>query len=334
MQNLAAIILAAGKGTRMKSAKPKVVFQLADKPLITRVAATAKEAKCSKIVAVVGYLKEEVMACLPVDLEYAEQKEQYGTGHAVMMTTEHFKNYEGDVFILCGDVPLLNSVTLTALYEQHKKTKACCTVVTALLEDPARYGRIIRENDGNISHIVEYKDASHEEREIREINTGIYCFDVRELFAALEKIDRNNAQNEYYLTDTLAILHKEGKKVDGYVLADIMEASGINSQKQLAALEDIFYARIKNQWLENGVQIENPATVIIGEEVVCGNDVFIGQNCIVKGKSELKTGVYLGPNCYLNNAVIAEHSKLEGYNIVINSALNSNLAFKEDKFGQ
>lgn len=245
MSKLATIILAAGKGTRMKSDKPKVIFELAGKPMINRVVKTAQQLESDLITLVVGYKKEQVMKVVPQadNIEFVEQKEQNGTGHAVLVTKDTFAGFQGDVFILCGDVPLLRLKTLQKMLAKHRNNKASCTVLTAKMADPLQYGRIVRNQQGNVEKIVEFKDATESEKQIKEINTGIYCFDAESLFNALEEIGTNNKQNEYYLTDTLEILNNKGKKVISNILEDMVEASGVNSQEQLAELEEKFYER-------------------------------------------------------------------------------------------
>ena len=176
-------------------------------------------------------------------LRVVVQRERLGTGHAVMVTEEIFKNFDGDVFILCGDVPLLRYKTLEKIQERHRKLNASCTVLTAFMDDALKYGRIVRNTDNNVQRIVEFKDATVEEKEIKEINTGIYCFDAKDLFTALQSIDSNNNQNEYYLTDTLEILNNENKLVTSVILDDMVEASGVNSKEQLADLETEFLTR-------------------------------------------------------------------------------------------
>jgi len=246
MKKTAAIILAAGKGTRMKSEKPKVIFELAGVPMINRVINTALKVDSEIIAAVVGYKKEQVMEITPNNpkIKFVEQVEQNGTGHAVMVTEEVFQNFDGVVFILCGDVPLLRYQTLENMLAHHTKMTASCTVLTAVMDDALRYGRIVRNEAGNVDRIVEFKDATETQKEIREINTGIYCFDSQDLFAALKNVTNENNQNEYYLTDTLEILNGQNKLVTSVLLDDMIEASGINSQEQLSELEQAY---LKNQ---------------------------------------------------------------------------------------
>ncbi len=245
MKKTAAIILAAGKGTRMKSDKPKVIFKLAGKPMINRVVETANKINSDLVAIVVGFKKEQVINVVPKDnsIKFVEQTQQNGTGHAVMVTEEIFKNFDGDIFILCGDVPLLRHQTLERIRDHHREYNASCTVLTAVMNDALKYGRIVRNSDGSVQRIVEFKDATKIEKEIKEINTGIYCFDAKDLFTALSSINSNNNQNEYYLTDTLEILNKQNKLVTSVLLDDMVEASGVNSVEQLADLETEFLSR-------------------------------------------------------------------------------------------
>lgn len=319
MKALAAIVLAAGKGTRMKSNRAKVTFPLAGKPMVQRVVDSAIKLDCESICVVVGYQKESVLACLEDDdrLEFVEQNEQLGTGHAVLMAEPPLKDFEGDVLILCGDVPLLSFETLQKLHAEHLASEAACTVLTAFLDDPGKYGRILRDPDGRISGIVEFKDATEAQRAIKEWNTGIYCFDAKELFSALRQTSNQNQQGEYYLTDTLHILHGQGKKIVSVVLDDHTEVSGVNSQEQLAELENAFINSIRVHWLKSGVVMHNPATIYIDDTVVLEPDVEIGQNSIIKGSSMVDSGAFIGPNCYIDHSKISSESILEGYNILV-----------------
>lgn len=325
MRNVASIILAAGKGTRMKSDKAKVTFPLAGKSLVTRVVETSLKVNCKKIVVIVGYKKEDVVACIPQNsaLDFCEQKDQLGTGHAVMMAENSLKNFDGEVFILCGDVPLLKAETLNEMLKTHYSAKASCTVLTMVLDDPGKYGRMVRDENNQIMKIVEYKDANNKQRSIQEINTGIYCFDCKSLFEALKKVDNKNEQHEYYLTDVLEIFYKENKKIEGIELRDLSEAAGVNSQEQLSELEMAFYDSINKQFLNQGVVIENPATVIISEDAIIQKDVTLCSNSIIKGKCIIKKNSKIGPNSYLENAVIEENACLKGYNVVINNKVEN-----------
>ena len=245
MKKIATIILAAGQGTRMNSDKPKVIFKLAGKSMINRVAETAKKLGSDLIVIVVGYEKKKVIDNVSFDekIKFVEQIEQNGTGHAVMVTKNEFKDFSGDILVICGDVPLLRHQTLERMLQHHRKENAVCTVLTAIMKDALSYGRIVRNKDNSIHSIIEFKDATVQEKQIMEINTGIYCFDAQSLFLALEKVTNDNNQKEYYLTDTLEILINDGKLVSSVILEDMIEASGVNSKEQLSNLENEFYRR-------------------------------------------------------------------------------------------
>ena len=190
------------------------------------------------------------------------------------------------------------------------------------MDDPGKYGRMLRDADNRICGIVEYKDASPEQRAIKEWNTGIYCFKASDLFESLSMISNNNEQNEYYLTDTLSILYNSGKVVSNVILEDLMEVSGVNSQEQLSMLEDVYLDNIRKKWLNSGVMMHNPATIHIGDDVVIEQDVEIHQGTIIKGKSTIEQGSVIGPNSYLENAIVSTDSVLEGYNIVVNTIIN------------
>lgn len=321
MRSLAAIILAAGKGTRMKSERAKVTFPISDKAMVQRVVDTALDLDCTKISVIVGWKKDTVIAALEENerLDFIEQTEQLGTGHAVQMAAPSYQGFDGDILILCGDVPLLSDETVRMLHEHHLRTNAAVTVLTAVLEDAGKYGRMLRDDAGKIRGIVEYKDATDEERKIQEFNTGIYCFKAPALLSALEKISNQNEQNEYYLTDTLSILYGQKESVESVILEDLMEVSGVNSQQQLAELEQIYLDKIRNKWLNSGVMMHNPTTIHIGDDVVIMPDVEIGQGCVIKGHSTIESGVVLGPNCYIANSVISNDCILQGHNIVIDS---------------
>ena len=242
MNKLYTIILAAGKGTRMKSDLPKVLHKINDKELVKFVIDQATETGSDETYVVVGYkreLVENAVANYTDNLYFVEQKEQLGTGHAVMMAEEALKNKTGNILILCGDVPLLKSETLKRFLKHHKNSKATATVLTTEFENPFGYGRIITDNSGDISKIVEEKDANEEEKKVKEINSGVYLIDAELMFSSLKQITSNNAQNEYYLTDVMSILKKQNKKISTFKIEDNNEILGINTLEQLSLASDI-----------------------------------------------------------------------------------------------
>jgi bifunctional UDP-N-acetylglucosamine pyrophosphorylase/glucosamine-1-phosphate N-acetyltransferase len=247
----AALILAAGKGKRMKSDLAKVLHRLGGRPLVHYVVEAAKEAGISRITVVVGHQANKVREALKGQgLEFVKQPELLGTGHAVLQAKEALEGYHGNLLILYGDVPLLRAETIVSLLSKHHKTGASCTMLTTEVDDPAGYGRIIRDAEGYVARIMEEKDASSQEKAIHEINPGIYCFKVDDLFSCLEHVRNDNAQREYYLTDAIAILRSEGKRVAAIKVKDSKEVMGINTHEELAMAEEVLKAsevRIREQ---------------------------------------------------------------------------------------
>ncbi|MBU1320159.1 MAG: NTP transferase domain-containing protein [candidate division Zixibacteria bacterium] len=235
---LVAVVLAAGKGKRMKSDLPKVLHLLAGKPIIEHVLDTLRELDIDKTVVVVGHQAERVIDAISrFGVSFAEQKQQLGTGHAVQMTEEQLSDFDGDVVVLAGDVPMLRAETVKNLLAEHRKRGAVATVLTAMLPDPTGYGRIVRDPGGMILKIVEHKDASDDERRISEINTGIFVFEKKRLFEALSRVDNENSQGEYYLTDVMQIFLEQGLPTAGYCAEDYRETVGVNSTDELERLE-------------------------------------------------------------------------------------------------
>jgi len=242
---LAAIVLAAGKGKRMKSDLPKVLHEVAGKPMVMRVIDTLRKLDVERVVVVIGHRADLVREKLAdTGVEFVEQREQLGTAHAVGMAKESLADFDGNVIVLAGDVPLLRVESITELIEEHSKTNAAGTVLTAKLPDPTGYGRIVRDDNNMILKIVEHKDASEEERKIAEINTGTFVFSKKPLFEALGKVDNNNKQGEYYLTDVMQIFQDQGLSTAGSCVADYRETLGINSREQLEEIEIIYRSEL------------------------------------------------------------------------------------------
>ncbi|MFB3926134.1 MAG: NTP transferase domain-containing protein [Syntrophales bacterium] len=240
---LAAIILAAGKGTRMKSELAKVLHPLLGAPMLSYPVAAAKEVGSEEIVVVIGHQADSIRKALDDRaITFVLQEKQLGTGHAVLQTRSRFKNFRGTILILCGDVPLLRSATIQALLNQHLSSGAVLTVLTTVLENPGGYGRVIKTGD-DVLKIVEARDASDEEKEIREINTGIYCVDSGFLFEAVAAISNDNAQREYYLTDIVEIASRSGKKVKTFIASDSAEVMGINTKDDLEKAKRVLRER-------------------------------------------------------------------------------------------
>ncbi len=242
MEHLTALILAAGKGTRMESELPKVLHKCAGKPMVRHVIGAAREAGADRIVVIAGYKSEEVHAELGDEVLYAEQTEQLGTGHAVMCAKEQLPD-EGATMILCGDTPLVTASTLKKLAAAHEAAGNAVTVLSAVLDEPGSYGRIIRDGEGHFLKITEAKDCTAEELKTREINSGMYLFDTAMLKESLGKLTNNNAQGEYYLTDTIEIIKAAGGRVDAMPVEDINDIIGVNTKAQLLEAEQIMLDR-------------------------------------------------------------------------------------------
>ena len=298
------VILAAGMGTRMKSKMPKVLHKVCGKPLSKWVIDASEAAGADKVCAVVGHKAETVKEVLGDVCKFALQAEQKGTGHAVMQAIDVIKNSKGEVVILNGDTPLITAETINKAIEYHKNNGNQATVITAILDDATGYGRIVRDNDGSVLKIVEQKDASEEEKKINEVNSGMYVFDAQSLVYALDKITPNNAQGEYYLTDTLEILLSAGKKIGGYAISDNDEIRGINDRVQLNEAEKIMQKRINEYHMRNGVTMRNPESVYIEDGVEIGNDTEICQNVTIKSGTKIGSDCVIGSGSMLDRAVI------------------------------
>ena len=294
-----AIVMAAGKGTRMKSKKSKLVQKIFGKEVVRRAVENAKNAGVQDIVAVVGYQKEEVMAVLGDTVKYAFQEDMMGTGHAVLMAKEYLQGKKGKVLVLNGDVPLIRPETLNKLIEKSIENKEYATLLTAIYDNPKGYGRIIRDEGGNVLAIVEEKDTTDEQKEIKEINAGIYCFDIEELLSALEEIKPNNAQGEYYITDVIGIMNKKGLKTGAVVVEDNTEILGINDRIQLEMLTKVLQMRINTEHMKKGVTIEDVNTTYIYDDVKIGMDTVIHPNTTIKSDVEIGEDCEIGPNAYI-----------------------------------
>ncbi len=297
--NIMAIVMAAGKGTRMKSKKSKLVQKIYGKEIVKRAVENAEKAGIKDVVAVVGYQKEEVMEVLGDSVQYAFQEEMLGTGHAVLQAKEFLAGKKGKVLVLNGDVPLLRPETLNKLVEKSIENREYATLLTAIYDNPTGYGRIIRDEGGNIKGIVEEKDTKASQRKIKEINAGIYCFDIEELLAALEKIKPNNAQGEYYITDVISIMNKKGLKTGAVIVEDNTEILGINDRIQLEMLTKVLQMRINTEHMKNGVTIEDINNTYIYDDVQIGMDTVIHPNTIIKSGVEIGEDCEIGPNSYI-----------------------------------
>ena len=322
MEHLMAVVLAAGEGKRMKSKNSKVVNKIYGKPLIERVYRAVDGAGISECVIVVGHRADQVKACMGDKVLYAVQEEQLGTGHAVMQVKQHLKDKDGYVFVLYGDTPLISSDTISRTIEYHKKNNNSATVITAELEDPTGYGRIKRSTDGGVVGIVEQKDATEAEKQIKEINSGMYCFNIKDLLAALKELNNNNSQGEYYLTDTLGILVNKGLKVGAVKVGDPSEILGINDRVQLHEASEIIKKRILNEFMCSGVTIIDPGSAYIDDDATIGMDTVIYPNVIIEGRTVIGEDCTIGPNSRIVNSRIANGVEINN-SVVLESSIGN-----------
>lgn len=315
-----AVVLAAGKGTRMKSQKPKVVHEVLYKPMINHVVDELKSMGVDETIVVVGHEAKQVEAIVD-DVTFVYQTEQLGTGHAVLQAKEALMGKEGLTIVLNGDAPLIRKETLQGLIDYHKDNHNAATVMSADCDVTTHYGRVVKE-DGQVKGIVEYKDLLDSQMDITEMNTGEYCFDNIALFEALDKVSNNNAQNEYYLTDVIGIMDQNGLKVDAYKIDDFNEVGGINDRIALAEATQILKDRINREHLLNGVTIVDPANTYIGRDVVIGQDTVIEPGCIIKGKTVIGNHCHIGPYCEFTNVTIKDNVEIK-FSVISDSIIEN-----------
>ena len=300
---LAVAVLAAGKGTRMKSALPKVLQPLAGATLVERVLASCQQLQPERRLLIVGHQAERVEQQLQglSGLEFVLQQPQNGTGHAVQQLLEPLNDFRGDLLVLNGDVPLLRPETLAALLEQHRSSGAAVTLLTARLADPSGYGRVFADANGSVSAIVEHRDCNDQQRLNDLTNAGIYCFNWAKLAEVLPKLTTDNDQGELYLTDTVALLrpamHRE--------VADADEIAGINDRLQLSQCEAALQERLKRHWMAEGVSFVDPASCTLSEDCRFGQDVVVEPQCHFRGSSSIGDGCRIGPGCLIEDSNLA-----------------------------
>ncbi|MDW4132655.1 bifunctional UDP-N-acetylglucosamine diphosphorylase/glucosamine-1-phosphate N-acetyltransferase GlmU [Staphylococcus saprophyticus] len=307
-----AIVLAAGKGTRMKSKKYKVLHDVAGKTMIEHVADNVKQSGIDQLVTIVGHGADSVKETLGDTSLYSFQEEQLGTAHAVKMASEHLSESQGTTLVVCVDTPLITTATLKSLVEHHENNQAHATVLSATSENPFGYGRILRDSEGRLVSIVEQKDATDAEQQINEISSGIFAFDNQVLFEKLELVKNDNAQSEYYLPDVLSLILEDHGIVEVFHTNDFEEIMGVNDRVMLSEAEKAFRKRINEQHMKNGVTIIDPATTYIGADVRIGEDTVV------------EPGVKLS-----GNSVIGEDTVIGQYTEITNSKIGSNVTIKQ-----
>ena len=313
-RGLVCVVLAAGSGTRMVSNTPKVMHQLAGRTLLGHVMATATSLENDGVYVVLRHQKELIGEYLSRNYPAAiqvEQDEVSGTGRAVEVSLSQIpENFQGEVLVVSGDVPLMDNQTLTALVESHRSKKASATILTALLEDPTGYGRIVRAKDGSVAKIVEQLDASPSELDITEINAGVYVFDASHLREALSHLQSHNAQGEKYLTDVAALMVEDGHPVGAEIVADNWLVHGINDRVQLAEVAKELNNRICKAWQLSGVTILDPASTWIDVSVTIGQDAIIHPDSHLRGATAIGADAEVGPSVVIESSVVGNHAKV------------------------
>lgn len=314
-QSPVAVVLAAGKGTRMRSAQPKVLFPVLGRPIVQRVVDAARQAGCNDVVAVVGYGEDRVRAALS-GVAFARQEGLQGTGQAVAAARESASYAGRVVLVLPGDVPLLRGESLRRLLQRHRDSGAAITVLSMAPDDATGYGRVVRGADGQVERIVEHRDASADELAIGEVNTSVYAMSGDFLFgddAAVDALTTDNDQNEYLLTDVVAVARARGLRVEGHLLDDPHEVSGINDRAQLADLERGLRQRIVTRWLKAGVSMDDPDSVRIEEAVELGRDVVLGAGVELRGRCTVADGAIIAKGAQLVDVTVGAGAILEPY---------------------
>jgi len=327
MAEVQAVILAAGKGTRMKSDLVKVMHTLGERPMLSWAIAAARAANADRIVLVVGHQAETIRAHFATapDLAFAEQSEQLGTGHAVAAARDACSR-EGNVLILCGDVPLIRPATLQALLAYHSERAATVTVMTTHLANPAGYGRIVKREGGKIIRIVEDKDATPEERDITEINAGIYCVRADFLFDAVANLQNDNAQGEYYLTDIIAAAHHASLACLAFPIMDSLEVMGVNDRVQLAQAASVIRQRVNDRLMREGVTLIDPLTSYIEDGVIIGRDTIIYPNTHISGNTTIGSHCLVEPSVLIKNCTLGERVTIKAGSVLAESTIGDEAA--------
>lgn len=318
---LAVAILAAGKGTRMKSKLPKVLHSLGSKSLVERAIESCKIVKPDRTLVIIGYEGDKIENALNhlENVEFVQQTEQLGTGHAIMQLLPHLKDFTGDLLVLNGDVPLLRPETVAELVNTHQKNKNAATLLTANLENPQGYGRVFCDGDNLVTQIIEDRDCNSAQKQNRRINAGVYCFNWQNLEEALPKLTTNNDQQEYYLTEVVDFLNP----VMALDVHDHSEISGINDRCQLAVAYDVLQARVKEGWMKAGVTMIDPDSITIDDTVELGMDVTIEPQTHIKGNTVIGDNCKIGPGCLIENSIIEDHTTVL-YSVISDSKISAN----------
>lgn len=318
-----AIILAAGEGKRMKSNTPKVLHKVCGKEMINHVIDNIRKSGIEEVSVVIGKGADKVRKGTESrSIFYSVQEEQLGTGHAVMCAEEFLKGKKGSVAIFVGDGPLITEETVTKLTQYHEEQRCSATILTSIMSNPLKYGRIIRNSQGEVEKIVEFKDCNEEEVKVNEINSGMYCFDIDILLNTLGKLNNNNNQGEYYLTDVIEILKSEGKKI-GAIAVDVEEITAVNSKAELSVANDIMRSRINRNHMDNGVIIMDTRSTYIECDVIIGQDTVVYPGNVIEGTTVIGENCVLYSNNRITNSIIGDDVTVEN-SVVLNSKIGNN----------
>ena len=332
MKDTVALVLAAGRGTRMKSDTPKVLHSILGKPMIMHLVDSIRRAGVSDIIAVAGYQAALLKAALK-GVKVVTQRELLGSGDAASTARGHLVKYSGDVLIAYGDTPLIQDQTIKMLILAHKNSKACATLLTAELKDPRGYGRIVRGEDGGIVKIVEETEANLYEEVIKEINVGLYCFRAKDLFDALAEIRPKNKKKEYFLTDVIAILHKKGRTIKSVSPKDTDEIVGVNTRSCLAEANHLLRQRVAEELMAEGVTIEDPASTIIYPDVKIGRETIIHPNTIIENDVEIGADCHIGPFARIREKVyIEDRAEIGNFVELVRTKVGSGTRIKQHSY--
>ncbi|MGG4445232.1 bifunctional UDP-N-acetylglucosamine diphosphorylase/glucosamine-1-phosphate N-acetyltransferase GlmU [Brevibacillus porteri] len=314
--NIHAVVLAAGKGTRMKSSLYKVMHPVCGKPMIKHVVETLEALSLRHLVVVVGHGAEMVKEELKNRVQYTYQPEQLGTAHAVWMSHEILGAQDGVTIVMNGDTPLVQEQTLRSLLEYHQLKQAAATVLTSIVDEPTGYGRIIRDENGDVRKIIEEKDATLGQKKVNEISTGIFCFDNQKLFSMLPMVSNENAQGEFYLPDVLGLLQEQGHLVAAFATDDPEEGNGVNDRVQLADLEQLMRKRINDFHMRNGVTMIDPSSTYIDSDVMIGRDTVLYPGTCLFGDTQIGEGCQIGPHALVKNKSIEDYTRIQPFSAV------------------
>ena len=318
-----AIILAAGQGTRIKSNIPKVLHKVCGKEMVNHVIDNMREAGIDDVNVIIGKGSELVKeSTKDRNVSYSLQEEQLGTGHAVKCAKEFLQGKDGVVAVFTGDAPLTRVETIEKLIKEHIEKGNKATLLSAYVDDPTGYGRIIRDDNKEVLKIVEHKDCNEEELKVNEMNAGMYCFDIKSLLSSLEELNNNNVQGEYYLTDVIGILKDKKEKV-GALVTDYEDTLGVNSRAQLAEVEEVLRKRINKFHLDNGVTLIDPDTTYIGTDVIIGKDTIIYPNNILEGYTKIGEGCTILQNSRIKDSIIEDNVEIQA-SVILNSRIGKN----------